>query len=174
MSSQKTLYILRHAKAQEAVAGQDDHVRQLNERGIRAAKDMGKYLFKQKIQPDKVLCSSAVRTTETLLKVEEAYLQPLPTEYTEKLYLASGNAMLTLISGIPDNILKLMLVGHNPGMHQLVLKLARTGSEKLLDKLAEKFPTCAFAEIDLGKIDWRDIGRTRGNLKNFVTPKTLE
>lgn len=171
---QKILYILRHAKAQEGGGGQEDHERELNERGIRAARHMGKYLAKHKIWPDKVLCSTARRTTETLLKIEEAYLEHLPVEYTDKMYLASANGMLTLIAGMPEEAGKIMLIGHNPGLHQLVLKLAQSGGEKSLERLAEKFPTCAFAEINLGNIHWRDIGKARGELVQLITPKDLE
>jgi phosphohistidine phosphatase len=171
---QKTLYILRHAKAQEGQSGQEDHDRQLNARGIEAAKQMGKYLHKQKFWPDKVLCSTSARTVETLMKIEEVYKHPLPVEYSDKLYLASANGMLNVVASVPEEVSSLMLIGHNPGMHQLCVKLARVGDAKLLEKLLLKFPTCALAVIDLGSVPWRDVGKVKGELKNFITPKMLE
>jgi phosphohistidine phosphatase len=173
MPSQKTLYILRHAKAKEGVAGQDDHARELNERGVGAAKAMGAHLRKSGIHPDKVLCSSSARTTETLMKMEEGTREPMPIEYSEKLYLASANALLTVIAGMGEDVSSLMLIGHNPGMHQLAVKLAGHGNPKQIEKLVEKFPTGALAEIDFGKIEWRDVLITRGELRQFVTPKML-
>jgi len=94
-------------------------------------------------------------------------------EYTEKLYLASDNELLNLISETPENVGSLMIVGHNPGLHQLCLKLAKEGDDKLLDTMMLKFPTCTFAAISLGDSAWNNVARADGELKMFVMPENL-
>ena len=173
MRSQKIIYILRHAKAEVGTTSQDDHARTLMERGVEAASNMGKYLVRHGILPDLVLCSTAERASQTWEHVQEVYASPPQVEYSEKLYLASGGETINLIGKIPETVGKLLVVGHNPGLHQLCLKLAKTGDEKLMDLLFIKFPTCTFAAIALGNVAWNDIAFARGELKLFVTPKML-
>src|SRR6185369_15085974 len=143
--SQKILTLLRHAKAETGGSSQDDKARGLTERGVKATEYIGKYLVEKGIVPDKVLCSSAIRTTETLVKIERAMNRPLSVEYMDKLYLASAGEMLNVIAGVSDEVKHLMIVGHNPGLHELCIKLAKGGDEKLIDKMSIKFPTCAVA-----------------------------
>lgn len=173
MIGQKTLYILRHAKAETGSASQDDHQRTLNERGIEACDIMGKYMFRHHIQPDRVLCSTAERTSETWTRLQPSFKQPPALEYSEQLYLASANEILKVIAQVPDTVGSLMIVGHNPGLHQLSLKLSKAGDESLIDTLALKFPTCSLATINLGAVSWRDVAQARGELRGFVTPKML-
>lgn len=170
---QKILYILRHAKAETGSAGQDDHARLLSRRGVGDVELVAAHLVKLGIHPDKVLCSTAIRTSETFIKLEEAFRHNLPVEFSEKLYLASGNEILNVIAGVPDEIEKLMVIAHNPGLHQLCLKLVHAGDATLLDALALKLPTCAFAGIDLGPESWKQIRNARGILNSFITPKML-
>lgn len=172
MAGKKTLYILRHAKAETGAPSQDDHQRFLNERGIEACEIMGKFMVRQHIEPDRVICSTAERTSETWARIAEHFKSPPPLEYSEKLYLASGNEILGVIAQTPEEVTRLLVVGHNPGLHQLALKLGRDGSEKLLDTLTLKFPTCSLATIELDAA-WRDAARARGELKGFVTPRML-
>jgi phosphohistidine phosphatase len=72
-----------------------------------------------------------------------------------------------------EKVEKLMIVGHNPGLHQLALKLAKSGDEALLDELMLKYPTSTFSAFDLGAINWRDTGSAKSVLKMFITPKHL-
>jgi phosphohistidine phosphatase len=172
MKNQKTLYILRHAKAETGAAGQEDHTRALIKRGGEAAEHMGKYMAGQGIAPDLVLCSTATRARQTWAQAEKAYKKTPQVEYIDKLYLASANEIINLLAAVPESVHSLLVVGHNPGLHQLALKFGRTGDEDLLDTLALKFPTCALATIALAN-PWREIGKARGVLKNFVTPKII-
>ena len=174
MIKSKTLYILRHAKAETGLATQDDHDRALTGRGILAAQEMGKYLVAQGIQPDLVLCSTALRAKMTWEEAQHAYTTVPPTEYSHQAYLASGNELLKLIAPLSELLGSLMIVGHNPGLHQLCLKLSRQGDDLLLDALTLKFPTCAFAAIALGEVTWDVVAKANGELKLFTTPKGLD
>jgi len=170
---QKNLYILRHAKAETGLPHQDDHSRKLVERGIQAAQIMGAHMFRQGIKPDKVICSDAVRTHETWSQIESIYPVPLNVEFSRKLYLASANEMLQSLVRLPNQLSSVMLIGHNPGVHQVCLKLAKEGDEDLLDRMYLKFPTCALAVINLGDTTWENIADARGALTDFITPKML-
>lgn len=170
---QKTLYILRHAKAETGHPNQDDHSRKLVERGIEAAQITGAFLFRKNIRPAKVLCSDAVRTRETWAQIETIYPTPLNVEFSRKIYMASANEMIQQLVRLPNQLSSVMLIGHNPGVHQICLKLAKEGDEDLLDMLYLKFPTCSFAAIDLGNISWSDVADAHGTLVDFVTPKML-
>jgi len=167
---EKTLIILRHAKAE---AGEDDHARRLAERGIKEAGQMGAAMVLKGIRPQKILCSTSARTRETFREVKAVYPALPEAEYLDALYNASENQLLQVIAEQPAEFSSLMVIAHNPGLHQLALKLSREGDAPLLRKLTTEFPTCALVVVDLGDIAWCDIGKTRGTLKNFLTPKTL-
>jgi len=170
---QKTLYILRHAKAETGLPHQDDHSRKLVERGIEAAQIVGAYMYGQGIKPSKIICSDAVRTHETWSQIEGIYRLPMNVEFSRKIYLSSANEMVQQLTTLPNQISSVLLIGHNPGVHQLCLKFAKDGDEDLLDLMHLKFPTCALASIDLGVTTWSDIANAHGTLLDFVTPKML-
>jgi phosphohistidine phosphatase len=146
------LYLLRHAKSSWDEPGLADHDRPLARRGKRAADAMGRYMREHGIEPEVVLCSSATRTRQTLerLGLPDARIEP-------ELY---GADAATLRALIPDAS-SAMLIGHNPGMQDLALSLARSGAK--LGELAEKFPTGALATIELDT----------GELVDFVRPRDL-
>ena len=173
MSIPKTLYILRHAKAEAGSVTQDDHDRELVERGVEAADQLGKYLVRRNIAPAQVLCSTAMRTRQTLEHLQAAHADISVVEYNPKIYLASGNELLQILAHVPEEINSVLLIGHNPGVHQLCLKLAIDGDEKLFDALHIKFPTCTFAAIEIGNIAWSAIANARGELVEFVAPSNM-
>jgi phosphohistidine phosphatase len=173
MSSQKILYILRHAKAETGTAQQEDHDRHITQVGVDAASAMGAHFVQAGLQADHVICSTAVRACETWAVVKQALKQDIPEEFSDRLYLASVNETLQLLAQVPETVRRLLIVGHNPGLHQFSLKLAKSGDPRLMDTLGLKFPTCAFATIALGDTPWRELAFAHGELKGFVTPSML-
>lgn len=169
---QKTLYILRHAKAEAITHGGDDHVRPLAERGLLEATQMGKYMLSQHLRPEKILCSTATRTRQTWLQIQDVFPQTIPIHYEDKLYHTSAPDILRIVGAEPDTISSVMVVGHNPGLHDLCMRLAKDGDNKLRSQMAMKFPTCAFVEVQFeGK--WSDISTADTALIRFVTPDSL-
>jgi phosphohistidine phosphatase len=172
----KRLLLLRHAKAERETA--DDIKRGLEKRGETDSTRMGRFLREDVYIPDLVLCSSSVRTRETLnLLLPELRVAPT-VQYPTELYLAEPEAILTLIRRAPDKSGALMVLGHNPGIEQLALALASVPLEKKLRKrysaMDEKFPTCALAVIDFDVACWADLAPGQGELDAFVRPKDLE
>ena len=98
---------------------------------------------------------------------------PLPVEDVEKLYLASAGEMLNIIAAAPADVQHLLVIAHNPGMHELCVKLAKGGDEKLIDKMMIKFPTCAIATFACHAPDWASVHKARCELLDFISPKML-
>lgn len=168
-----TLALLRHAKSSWTDPTQDDYDRPLNERGIKAAPLAGAALAKAGFVPDLILCSSAVRTRETLALASPAMnlAGATKTVFDEKLYLASPVTMMEFVRDIPQGNTSALLVGHNPGIHALALTLAGKGSTPALESLNARYPTAAVAIFFIDRDRWRDVRSGDGKLELFWTPK---
>jgi len=168
-SSARVLYLLRHAKSSWADPTLADRERPLAPRGRRDAKKIAKYLRRLGCRPELVLCSAAARTRETLELLRPALGQS-SVMLEEDLYAASCDELLARIRLVPDTVASAMLIGHNPGLHQLALTLASVGDE--LQRLEAKFPTAALATISLAK-GWSRLAPAEATLEAFVVPKQL-
>jgi len=166
-----TLYLLRHAKSSWSDPTLPDHERPLARRGRRDAKRIAKHLVRLGIEPELVLCSSAERTRETLELLRSALGATPKVRLEEELYAASSDELLERIRAVPEAVASLMLIGHNPGLHQLALVLASTGAE--LDRLEAKFPTGALATLSLANTTWSQLSRADAVLAAYVVPKQL-
>jgi len=164
-----TLYLLRHAKSSWDDPTLRDEDRPLAPRGRRNAKRMGKHLAELGIEPQLVLCSPAVRTRQTLECVRRAFGSATTVEVDERLYGASRHELLERVRSLPEELATAMLIGHNPGLHDLALALASSGPE--LPRLAEKFPTGALATLTVP--GWRELSAGDGVLAAFVVPREL-
>jgi phosphohistidine phosphatase len=168
----KTLWLLRHAKASAGGAGLADHERPLSARGRDAAKRIGRHFAERGARPDLVLCSPSVRTRETLELVAKPLGIDLSVDFDSELYLASERELQARIQQVPDDAGSVILVGHNPGLAELALKLAERGDPGALAELRRKFPTGALAEFRIHSQRWRQFARGC-ELVAFVTPKLL-
>jgi len=167
----RSLYVLRHAKSDWSDGSLKDFDRPLNNRGRKAAKAIGKELRKRKIKPDLVLASAALRASQTLRRVEEFSGTSFDVREDKRIYMAEPQLLIDLIRSAPDDAKRLMIIGHNPGLQQLVLLLARSG--ELRDEAAEKFPTAALAEINFQAESWRDVAPGDGSLEILLRPRDL-
>ncbi len=169
----KTLYLLRHAKAENASPSQDDHARVLSETGRGQAMRLGEYARRSGLAlPDYGLCSTAARTRETLKIFTEAAQAAPQAQFTDKLYHASTGAMLEQIRRIPDTAARALLVGHNPGIHQLAAQLAGHGEERLLDAVNMAYAPCTLAVFEL-EGGWAAASLRTATLANVITPEAL-
>jgi phosphohistidine phosphatase len=168
----KTLVLLRHAKSTHDQAHLDDHDRSLAPRGTTAAPLIGQWLA-ARVAPDLVLVSSAVRTQRTWALAAPAFTKPLTASTREDLYLAEPAALLTIIRASPNATSTLLIIGHNPGLHLLAMRLAGHGKRSLREALAEKFPSAAAAILTFDVSQWSDIDPGRGTLAAFTSPKRL-
>jgi len=168
----KTLYLLRHAKSDWGDSSLKDFDRPLNERGWKAAKDMGREMRERDISPDFVMVSPSRRTRETLARTEEGFGCKLESIEDRSIYLAETDSLVQLVRGAPAEADRLMIIGHNPGMHELALTLTN-GPGVLREEVAHKYPTGALAEISFDVGDWPDVGIGTGRLRAFLKPRDL-
>jgi phosphohistidine phosphatase len=160
----KTLLLLRHAKSSWDDPSQRDFDRPLNGRGLKAAPLIGKFIRRQKIEPDLALSSPAKRAKQTTTLVLESAKITVELRYDERIYEASVARLLEVISRIEEQANLVLIVGHNPGMEELLLGL--TGE-------ARRMPTAALARIALNIEKWNEVRERSGRLEWLVTPKEL-
>lgn len=164
-SDMKTLLLLRHAKSSWDNARLSDYERPLNERGRRDAPRMGELLRHEGLIPDLIAASSAKRAAATAELVALELSLDSDIRYTEKLYLAEPNAYITLARQLDDDIETLLMVGHNPGIQELVEWL--TGKE-------ETMSTAALAYIRIPILKWSELaGGKQYELAHVWRPKEL-
>ena len=163
----KTLLVLRHAKSLWGNTALDDHERPLNERGRRDAPRMGALVREYGLTPDLIVSSDAVRARLTAEAVARSALFAGEVRLEPRLYAASVEDILAVLCTVQEaDSGTVMIVGHNPGLEQLVAYL--TGEQ-------EDVPTAALAQIALPIKQWRDLKEsTRGKLLGFWRPKELE
>ena len=161
--------LLRHAKSSWDDPTLADHERPLAPRGRRDAKRIAKHLRKLGYRPELVLCSSALRTRETLDLVRPA-ISESTVVVEDELYAASSADLLARIRRVPDVVSSAMLIGHNPGLQDLALVLSSSGDE--LERLKAKFPTAALATLALAK-PWSRLEPADATLAAYVVPKQL-
>ena len=174
----KILYLLRHAKSSWGDRDLDDHDRPLNDRGRKAAGLMGRFLRDVQAPPRLVLASTARRVSETLALMLPELTGDITLIRDRSLYLASPDQLLSRLREVSTNPASLLILAHNPGIHELALKLSgevegEAGLE-LRDRLKAGFPTAALAVIRFPTANsWRAVGYGQGRLEDFVTPKTV-
>ena len=145
-----------------------DHSRPLNARGKHAAGQLGRVLRQIGLCPDHVLVSSARRTLQTLEQLEPWSVTP-QIEVQDNLYLAPARVMLDLINEVPEETRCLLVVGHNPGLHELATLLARQLEGAELQKLSEGFPTAALAWFEF-EGGWDRLREGGATLQRLILP----
>jgi phosphohistidine phosphatase len=161
----KTLILLRHTKSSWKDKTLGDIDRPLNDRGIRASELIGNYIRKEKIVPDLIISSPATRARQTAELVLKAAKLKIDPRFDDRIYEAIAQRLLEVISQIEDTANSAMLIGHNPGLEELVESL--TGEPQGL-------PTGALACIELNVEKWAKVRAGVGNLKWLITPKKLK
>jgi phosphohistidine phosphatase len=172
----RQLMLLRHAKSTWDDASMPDRDRPLNAHGRHSAAVMRRAMRDLGLAPDVVLVSTARRTMETLEVLEPWDDAPL-IEPMDSLYLANPMQLTAALHGMAETVRSVLLIGHNPGVHDLALTLAgpsaiATGGETAR-ALATSFPTGALVEFVVAGA-WWDLREGSGRLVRFLTPRMLE
>lgn len=170
----KRLTLLRHAKSSWDDAVARDFDRPLNAKGHRAGRTVGREMRRLGLRFDAVVASPAARVAETLEEVEQGYGGSLAPNFDKRIYLASPEALIEVVKTTDDEVNRLLLAGHSPGLEQLALYLSGVRDTELRSALEEKYPTGAIAEIELPVGSWDDIEKGRGTLVRFIRPRDLD
>jgi len=168
----KTLLLLRHAKSDLGSPDQLDIDRPLNQRGQKAAVLIGQWLKQQHIQPEWAVCSPALRVRETVAGLHKNINLPESLiQFNERLYLASLTTLLDVLSQCPDDMDQILLVGHNPGVEELLIYLC--GPKLPLSSNGKLITTATLAQINLPD-DWHRLTPECGTLKQIVRPSDIK
>jgi phosphohistidine phosphatase len=165
------LHLLRHAKS-AAADGIDDRDRPLSRRGRDDARRVGASLPAALGAVDLVLCSTALRTRETAALVLAGFAAPPRILFEDGLYLANPAALMRRLRRVEEDCGGMLVIGHNPGLHELAVSLAATDSRCYGALAAGKFPTTARASFTVSS-SWADLDRSRHPLVDYATPKSL-
>ncbi len=170
----KTLSLLRHAKSSWDDPVERDFDRPLNGRGRRAAQRMGHFMADEGLVFDSVLASPALRIRQTVEGLEAGQGARLKPEFEKRIYMASAASLFALLQETSSEVGHLLLIGHNPGLEDLVL-LATEGHSNALRAEAElKYPTATFATLVFAADNWADVGEGGAVLTRFVRPRDLD
>jgi phosphohistidine phosphatase len=172
MPDPKRLFVLRHGKSSWDDPGLDDHERPLAPRGWRSVKVLNQHLRDQHIAPELVVCSTSRRTRETLEGVDPGG----EISFESELYTASAKGVLERLRRVPEETGSVMVIGHNPAMQLLVLRLTGNGvgapDDSDLAAIQQKFPTGALATLTFG-CAWTELSPGSAQLTAYVRPKGI-
>ena len=167
----KTLGLLRHAKSDSDDLSLRDFDRGLNDRGRRGAAVMGGQIREHGVAWDMLLASPAERVKRTI----DATRLQAPVVWNEHIYLADSDALIEALRGVAGDPGAVMLVGHNPGLQELIFDLVSPENENgLFAAAAEKYPTAAFAVLELAIERWADCAPGCGTLVHLARPRDLD
>lgn len=167
----KLLGLLRHAKSDWDDVSLRDFDRGLNRRGRRGAALMGRHINGHGIAWDRIVASPAARVRLTL----EASGLTAPIEWDQRAYLADTDTLLGLLGEYGGDAGAVLLVGHNPGLQELIMALAGPDDDNpLLQQVAEKYPTAAFVVLELDIAEWADCAPGCGRLVHLARPRDLD
>ena len=167
------LFVLRHAKSSWNNAALADHDRPLAPRGKRAAEAVAAHVGTIDPPPALVLCSTARRAQDTLEPVRAQLPDSTTVLIEDELYGAEAPDLLDRLRGIAEEVPSVMLVGHNPGLENLVTGLGRDGEPSLIARVHSKFPTGAVATLTFSG-PWKSLGWGGATLEAFVVPADLQ
>ena len=171
----KTLGIWRHAKSDWNDRSARDFDRPLNARGIKGAAVMGRHIAAQPLYWDRIIASPAVRVAQTIeLGAQAASINP-QVRWDRRIYLASSATLIDLLREQDGDPATILMVGHNPGLEDLIFDLVPDdGSNPLRDIAEEKYPTAAFAQLEIEIDSWADLEEGSARLVQLARPRDLD
>ncbi len=171
----KTLGLFRHAKSDWHDPRARDFDRPLNPRGEKGAGLVGRHIFDHDVKWDKVIASPAVRVAETIELAAKATGRPIAVNWDRRIYLASSATLLDLLREQKDDPGSVLMVGHNPGLEDVIFDLVPDdGTSPLRDVVELKFPTASFAVLELDIEHWNELKDLCGKLVHLIRPRDLD
>lgn len=170
MAVRRTVILLRHAKS---AWGLDvpDHERPLSKRGRRDSIAIAEQLIGGAIRPDLVWCSTALRARETWERMEKAGAKASDVTFDDHLYEAVAHELLKVLRKTPDEVRTVLMMGHSPGIPDLVERLApRKGNKDLWIRMDTKYPTSGMATLSY-RGDWSELSKQSAELLGFDVPR---
>ena len=166
-----TLLLLRHAKSEWSDDTVTDHDRPISVDALSSLSSVVAHMVHNKLKPDLVLCSTALRARQTLETLKSEW-SDLNIKYEESLYIAQVDAAYEVLR-VSGNASTVLLVGHNPTIEHLLLLTVDRDSQTnqyIYHEASIKYPTGTLAEISLNIDQWSNLGKNSGELINLVVP----
>ncbi|MDE2597273.1 MAG: histidine phosphatase family protein [Sphingomonadales bacterium] len=171
----KILGLFRHAKSDWQDARARDFDRPLNKRGRKGALVMGRHIRDYGQKWDRIVASPAARSAETIEIASKDSGHSYPINWDRRIYLASSATLLDLLREHDDADETILMVGHNPGLEDLIFDLVPDdGSSPLRDVVEAKFPTAAFAVLQIPVDRWQDVTEGSASLVHLTRPRDLD
>lgn len=170
----KKLSVLRHAKSSWKEKDLGDFNRPLNDRGWKDALRIGREMKRRGMHFDLVVASTAARVRETIDGIEEKFQFRAAVRFEPQLYLAGLDTLLSVVQGLPDEVNAALLVGHNPGVWELLLALTGEDHRGLRARIESKYPTGALAVAEISVERWGAAGPRTGMLVDLILPRDLD
>jgi phosphohistidine phosphatase len=159
----KTLLLMNHAKSSWKNRKLKDRDRPLSKRGRKSASEMGQLIYSKELVPQQILSSSVERARETAQLVMEACKYDGEFIFLDKLFMAEADVILDALKLLPDNLERILIVGHNPGIESLL---------QILSRRVESLPSASIAYISLPVASWKDLSvKSSGELIELWRPK---
>ena len=161
----KTLLIMRHGKSSWKDPALPDRERPLAKKGIKASRRMGLFIQEKELIPQRILCSSARRSVQTAQLFCETCGCPDTVEVLDELYMAEAETYIRALQNLPDELERVMIIGHNPGLEFLL---------QMLSGELVSLPTSVIAHLTLPIQHWSELNdHTEGSLIEVWKPKEL-
>ena len=171
----KILGLFRHAKSDWQDPRARDFDRPLNARGRKGAGVMGRHVKDHGVRWERMVSSPAIRCAETIEIACQAAGQPVAVQWDRRIYLASSVTLADLLREQAGDPASILMVGHNPGLEDLIFDLVPDdGSSPLRDVVEEKFPTASFAVLELDIDKWSDLKDRCAKLVHLTRPRDLD
>jgi phosphohistidine phosphatase len=164
----KRLFILRHAQTEPAGHG-GDRERELTAQGIEDARALGRTMKAKGFIPDLVFCSPARRTKQTLGKISET-LGVLQTEFQRIIYEGGYNELVELVKEADNSSNALLVVGHNPAIHQFAASMAQEDKNPLLSRLNVSYAPGTLTVLDVPRESWAELSHGENKLVDLIEP----
>jgi len=168
----KTLFVMRHAKAERDSASGRDFDRPLAKSGWHDAEAVGRELGSRAVRPELVLASPARRAAETVTAFAQGFGK-LDQQYERGIYNAPTDRLIEIVRNADDGTTRLLIVGHNPGFQDLLVRLAGDEPSELVDQIVDGFPTSAIAAVEVPIERWSDIHERSGRIVDLLLPRDL-
>ena len=133
---------------------------------------IGAYMARHRLAPDFVLVSPVTRAEETWALVAAALGKPPRVARDARIYNAGPQTLIEVIGETRD-ARALLVVGHNPGLHDLAVQLIASGDVEARERINEKLPTSGLVVIEFPYDDWSRLHRSSGRLERFVSPRLI-
>ena len=169
----RRLLLLRHAKTERDSPSGLDRDRRLDARGREDAPVIGDYMREHKLVPDLALVSPATRTRQTFELLAPALATEVEADFIGDLYGADAREVLQIVRAADADAKSILVIGHNPGLHELSLLLIGKAKAEDREELDENLPTSGLVVFKFTVDDWSDVAVRHGTLERFVSPRRL-